>query len=96
MTNYDATEQAFKNGYEKGYAEAKEQFEPKTAKWIFSEMKIQEGSYGANMYFPIYICSNCSVDYTDNWGYEDLGDPKKIKPQLYCPHCGARMIEVSE
>lgn len=34
MNSYDANEQAYKNGYEKGYAEAKAKFEPIKAKKI--------------------------------------------------------------
>ena len=49
MDKYIACEQAYKNGYEKGYAEAKAKFERKTAHWVWSEDE------------EVWKCSNCGA-----------------------------------
>lgn len=75
MKHYDATEQAYKNGYEKGRADAKP---TARAKWECDHANPNYSPFDGSPSM-IYRCTNCG---------HKTGDRELTN---YCPNCGADM-----
>lgn len=79
MKTHDATEQAYKNGYDKGYADGVAS-NRKKGEWLYDS--------GSGRYF----CSNCGKKALDlKITYEDDSTLSETILSDYCPHCGADM-----
>lgn len=75
MKIYEATEQAYKNGYAKGYKDGRDGV-ILYGEWI----EVDYTYFGAKR----YMCSRCTSD--DYWHKRYVNAKEK-----YCPNCGAKM-----
>lgn len=79
MKIHEATEQAYKNGYEKGRQDA-----VKHGRWV--------DRYGGKYVNPVYDCSECKKSALFRNDMDLLGNWKSVQYLSdYCPNCGARM-----
>lgn len=80
MQNYEATEQAYKNGYEKGYADGKKD-SAVHGRWdkYRDDRFIGYDTKGRIQYRYVYsyYCNKCGLP--------------AAKKYDYCPNCGAKM-----
>ena len=78
MKNYEATERAFKNGYEKGYEEGKPKWIPVGERLpekgidVLCCLTIVDGSVHSYAEVLTYIGDNKWEDTYSNWNYGDL------------------------
>ena len=76
MKTYEATEQAYKNGYEDGKRDA-----VKHGRWIERKTYIWDLAVGKET-----VCSVCEKE-----AVEIINDDGRYLLSKYCPNCGARM-----
>ena len=85
MKIHEATEQAYKNGYEDGKRDA-----VKHGRWVWEVETHGNPIYGVDEDFG-YRCSECKV-WADEYGVDgDIYEEPPTHILRYCPNCGAKM-----
>ena len=70
---------SYQEGYNDGYAEAKEKYQTKYAKWVSKQMVYPLGDERHSVIKEVFQCSNCNC--------------YRSTKSKFCPDCGSR-IEV--